>query len=241
VAKVSRPIIYVAVLGAVAYAVVLLTEEKAPPKKPTTRVTASGPKAPVGFTAADMTATFPRYASKDRNAFAPKVVAKKAAANAGMTPPLLPPILTTGVWTLTGINTVDGVASALLENSSTGETVFLKQGDIWSGLQVLAIEPEAIVLVNAQGKPTRLVFAQPAEEPAMVGTVPPVVLPAPSGGTVVLPGTRAASGNNTGNSVASPTPSAPTVPRPTPMVSERTPSPLISPNAGTPPTDRVRD
>jgi hypothetical protein len=227
VAKISRPIIYVAVLGAVAYAAVLLTEEKPPPRKAAPRVTASGPKAPAGFTAADMTASFPRYQGKNRDAFAPKVVAKKRAAETvagGLAPPL-PPAIATGVWVLTGISSVNGVPSALVENGSTGESVFLKQGDLWSGMTVKAIEPEAVILVNAMGKSTRLVFAQPPdEEKAASGTVPPVVLPAPSGGTVILPGTRAGSDGG----------ATPPAARPTPMVSQRPPAVSGSPVSGAP-------
>jgi hypothetical protein len=228
VAKVSRPIIYLAVLGAIGYAAVLLTEPEAPARKAgTTRTTASGPKAPLGFTAADLTASFPRYTGKNRDAFAPKIVARKRTAEAvagGMVPPL-PPGMATGIWVLTGISSVNGVQSALVENSSTGETVFLKPGDLWSGMVVKGIEPEGVILVNAQGKSTRLVFAQPPEEGgASKGTVPPVVLPAPGGGTVILPGTRAGSDGRA-------TPPSGT---PTPMVSQRNPAVSGSPVAGVP-------
>lgn len=227
-AKVSRPIIYLVVVGAIAYAAVVFTEQEPPRKKvANTRTTASGPKAPPGFTAADMTASFPRYNGKDRDAFAPKIVARKRTAEAiagGMAPPL-PPGLATGIWILTGISSVDGVQSALVENGSTGETVFLKTGDLWSGMVVKEIEPEGVILVNAQGKSTRLVFAKPPEEEsAAAGSVPPVVLPAPRGGTVILPGTRAGSDGR----------ATPPSGNPTPMVSQRTPAVSGSPVAGAP-------
>jgi hypothetical protein len=201
VAKISRPIIYIAVLGAVAYAVVLLTEPEAVKKKPTVRTAATGPKAPPGFTAADMTATFARYSSPSgtpRDAFAPKiVVAKKETVPSGSAVATgSPNDAMMGIWVLTGVSAVNGIRSALVENNTTGETIFLKPGDSWSGMKVVGIEPDAVLLVNTKGQQTRLVFAEPGEEkPAPLNApngVAPVVLPAPGGGSVILPGTRAA-------------------------------------------------
>ncbi len=188
-AKISRPIIYLVVIGAVAYAAVLLTEPEQKAKKVTPRTTQAVSKAPVGFTEADMTAVFPRYNGKYQDAFQPKVVVKKEVPAPAPSPA---PVFGNGVgvWALTGINTVNGVRSALVENSTTQETVFLETGDTWNGYRVQAIEPSALVLVNGEGKQTRLIFPQFAEEPqpkASPGVGVVTTTPSPQPGSVAAP------------------------------------------------------
>ncbi|MES2463915.1 MAG: hypothetical protein V4671_25375 [Armatimonadota bacterium] len=203
-AKISRPVIYVALLGAVAYAAVVLTEPEKPVAKKVVRRTAAVADAPKGYTPEDLNAAFPRYAARTRDAFLPKVAAS-ARSTAGATPGATKTepaaSLASGVWMLTGITSVNGVRTALLENGSAGESVFLKNGDIWNGLRVAAVEPSALVMVSPSGKRTRFGFpafeeaasapplpALPAVPvPGVPGTAPgytpvaPVILPPPPG------------------------------------------------------------
>jgi hypothetical protein len=184
VAKISRPIIYVAVLGAVAYAAVVLTEPEKPVTKAVRRA-APAAEAPKGFAPQDLNASFPRYAARARDAFLPKVVSSPSAVAAAPTGAAPDPAssLAAGVWMLTGISSVNGVRTALLENGAAGESVFLKNGDIWNGLRVAAIEPSALVMVSPSGKKTR--FGFPAFEEA-AGPAPIPALPAP--GSPAVPG-----------------------------------------------------
>lgn len=190
-AKISRPILYLVVIGAVAYAAVLLTEPEQKPKKVGPRTTQSASKAPTGFTEADLTATFPRYNGKYQDAFKPKVVVKKEVPAPAPTPLFGNGV---GVWSLTGISSINGEPSALVENSSTQESVFLKIGESWNGYRVQAIEPSAVILVNGEGKQTRLIFEQFAEEPKpSPSAAPPGVgvattTPAPPPGNAAPPG-----------------------------------------------------
>jgi hypothetical protein len=213
--KISRPIVYIAVLGVAAYAVVLLTEPEKTTKKTTPRTSRTSSSAPKGFLPEDLKASFPRYAAKGKNAFQPKVVSVKptvAEANAGMKGPAAG--LASGVWMLTGINTIDGVRSALVENGSTGDTVFLKTGDIWNGMRVASIDTNGMVLVNPLGKRSR--FGFPTLEEALPAGVPPgattfspvapVILSPPGGLTnngtpvnPVNPGNRNIGGSPQGN------------------------------------------
>ena len=68
-----------------------------------------------------------------------------------------------GKWQLTGIDTVNGVTSALVENSSTQESEYLKVGDSWNGLKVVSIGDDVVNFVNAIGLPTQLGFAVPQD------------------------------------------------------------------------------
>ncbi|GAB4459629.1 MAG: hypothetical protein OHK0029_22430 [Armatimonadaceae bacterium] len=172
--KVSRPIIYTAVLGVVAYAAFLLTEPEAPPKKPKARTTASASKAPEGFLEEDLNARFARYTGVGKDAFMPGVVPKRSLDNPAAAPTEIIATAAPGAtWVLTGITTVNGVESALIENRSKEEIAFLQVGDTWNGLRVIAIEPKAVVLANAEGRETRLAFVETIEdEPAKPGASP---------------------------------------------------------------------
>ena len=178
-AKISRPVVYAAVLGVAAYAVVLLTEPDAPKKKPAIRIAASAAEAPKGFLKEDLTANFARYKGSKNDAFRPKAVSRRsqvvtAKAAVADTRALTPNA--GGVWILTGIASVNGVLSALVENAAADQVIFLKAGETWNTLKVTAIEPDAVILVNLQGKKTRISFPLVAEEkPAgRAGPIAPV-------------------------------------------------------------------
>ena len=166
---ISRPVIYAVVAAVVVYAGVVLTEPEPAPRKAAVRTARTASPAPDGFTEADLNTRFVRYAGRPRDPFSPKVVPAKAPPPAAAPPPAPPggpPPGTEGsVWTLTGISSINGVRSALIENGSTKESLFLKAGDRWNGLTVAAIEADAVVLRNALGQETRLVFDETAPEP----------------------------------------------------------------------------
>lgn len=177
--KISRPVIFAAVLGVIAYGAMLLTEPKKPVKRAVVRTTPQTAVALPGFTPEDMKAHFPRYLSVPRDAFQPKVIpTKKDTASAGGAQGVA------DLWVLTGVSTVNNVVNALVECASTGESVFLKAGDTWQGLRVVAIEPNTVQLVSDQGVSTRLGFADPNKPKVKSdsGVVAPLLLlptPAP--------------------------------------------------------------
>lgn len=163
--KISRPILYTIVAAAVIFAAVLLTEPDPPARKTAVRTRTSS-AAPSGFTEADLTARFARYSARQQDAFRPGIVPSKAAAlqnaPASVGPAPVLPGGAAGTWALTGITTVNTVRSALVENSATKESIFLKAGDRWNGLRVLSVESSAVVFANALGQQTRLTFVETA-------------------------------------------------------------------------------
>ncbi len=181
-AKISRPILYVALLGAVAYAAVVLTEPQPVSKKKATARPNPTAIAADGFTKADYTARYGRYHGPRRDAFLPAIRSARKADALAAAAGSLPPNILGQNWQLTGISSVNGVRSALLENSTTADTVFVKAGERWNGFRVAAIEPTAIVVVNPSGQATRLGFAEPPATDRPLGVAPVVVavpLPAP--------------------------------------------------------------
>ena len=149
--KISRPVVY-SLVGAVAvYAVVLLTQPDAPARTHKVRVVRTARADADAFTAADLSARFARYQAGKRNPFLSKMPSVKpqagAASGAGR-----------GEWSLTGINIINGVPNALVENNATGDSVFLRPGDRWRGLRVLSIGTDAVAFLNALGQQTHLAF-----------------------------------------------------------------------------------
>ena len=185
--KVSRPIIYTIVLGAAAYAVVLFTEPETPTRRTSVRTAASSSSSRTArdtsgnITEEDLNAEFPRYAPAApaaRDPFKPGVAAKTSRGGSGVAAVTVDPrLLPLGggpgrsqTWKLTGISSVNGVRSALVENGRPEDSVFLRTGDRWNGLSVAAVEPDAIVFVNNLGQRTRLTFEVSA--PEMPGAAP---------------------------------------------------------------------
>ncbi|MGO8672074.1 MAG: hypothetical protein ACLQVD_11990 [Capsulimonadaceae bacterium] len=135
------------------------------------------------YTADDYKAKFPRYAGK-RDPFIPKVVSDNGQDGAAAR----------GGWALTGITAINGEQTALVENSGTGDSVFLKPGDHWNGKRVTAVGADYVALENAFGQDTRMAFpvndvtTEPSQG-AGEGMAPlPVTAVQPlAGGTVMVP------------------------------------------------------
>lgn len=151
--KISRPAVYTLVGAVAVYAVVLLTQPDAPVPHRRVHAARRATADADAFAAADLSAHFARYPASKRNPFLSKLppvkpqASLKAGAGAGR-----------GQWTLTGINIINGVPNALVEDSATGDSVFLKPGDHWRGLRVLSIGTDAVAFLNALGQQTHLAF-----------------------------------------------------------------------------------
>jgi hypothetical protein len=167
-AKISRPVLYTALLGALAYAVVLYTEPqtKRGPVKPKRSTVSSTSK--TIFTEDDYKRTFDRYEAPPRNAFKP-VVARLSGNDALLAQRLdgLPTAFTGGDpnWRYTGTATIDGVRVALIENTVTGDGVFLHEGESWKQAILTKIEDEAIVMVGPGGGVRRIRLGEPDLDP----------------------------------------------------------------------------
>lgn len=151
-AKISRPAVYTFVGAVAVYAWVVLTQPDAPTPAHKVRAPRSAAPRAEDFAAADLSAHFARYQAGKKDPFLPHLpatagLAAEKAAHAEQ-----------GKWTLTGISSINGVPNALVENSVTGDSVFLKPGDRWRGLRVLSIGTDAVALINALGQQTSLAF-----------------------------------------------------------------------------------
>ncbi|HEX5322385.1 MAG TPA: hypothetical protein VFW40_01265 [Capsulimonadaceae bacterium] len=163
----------------------------------------------------DLTAHFARYAGGKRDPFVPLIatVASNAAGKAG----------DQGQWLLTGISSINGIPSALVENSASGESAFLTVDEQWHGLKVKSIASDAVVFVNQLGQETRLAFASEAapDQTAGAGASPPGNLPSASQVRPLprignLPPLPIPTNNVPNNAVPAANQYAPTTPEPTP-------------------------
>ncbi|HEY3330192.1 MAG TPA: hypothetical protein VGK19_09250 [Capsulimonadaceae bacterium] len=162
--KVSRPIVYTTLFAVVAGAVVFLTQPDAPPVKKKIKVTTTSHADANGITDEDRNAHFPRYKGGARDPFVAGVVPVNPNALSGQVPAAM--LLPTGRsgWVLTGVNEINGAMSAVIENVSLNQSVFLKLGDTWNGLKVISIDAANVGLENALGQQTQITFAPAPDE-----------------------------------------------------------------------------
>lgn len=189
----TSPVFWV-LLVTLAVAAYILTEPQAAAQRTARerpKTTASTSKD--GFTPADYQAKFPRLTGEVRNVFRP-LVARKDATGGDAVPNGIPASLAggDGRWIYTGMATVDGMPTGLVENTATGESLFLSAGETWKSASVVQIRPDALVLRDATGTtfniPIFTTESDATEVPA--GSVAPVQpsppLRGPIGGTLSI-------------------------------------------------------
>jgi hypothetical protein len=179
-AKVSRPIIYTVVSAVIGYTAFTLTQP-APPKKAPKKTTTTAATQKVednGILPEDLKAHFKPYVLQHpRDVFLAGVVStqKLPDAKSGRLP-------NGANWVLTGIASIDNVKRALLENSATQDSVFLKVGDKWNNLRVLSVGDISVHFVDATGRQTALGFPEPTDSPTPSPNQPnPLAAPASNG------------------------------------------------------------
>lgn len=176
----SKTIVFAALVIVVIWAIVLKMSPSPPAvtsHKVRVQMGASSAIADTtGVTQADYSARFIRYVGGNRrNPFTPLIASSSGA-----------PDDPSNGWSLTGINTIDGVTSAVLENSGTGDTAFVKPGDRWNGLRVVSIGMDNVILQSGAGLETVLSF--PADAASGPDDSPSSLPNGAPGTTIGLPG-----------------------------------------------------
>ena len=167
-------------------------DDKAPIKKPVVKAKSTTDKTKDNYKPEDYKASFAALKEEPKDSFKP-LVAKITAGmtvGAGLTDSAVGMDLTGGEgnWIYTGNPELDGVRSALIENMTTGESVFLKVGDHWKLAMVKSIGTDSMVFVGNDGEPRTVKLLDPsvnpqkgAKAPATVASVAPVQPPALNG------------------------------------------------------------
>lgn len=156
-AKANRTYIYIGVVALAIAGFVLTAPPEAPAGKSSTRRKPPAKKAAVAetFTEEDFNAKFERLNEPIKNSFKPLVVRKAGGQSQGQLMPNQVPIDFTqgdGSWFYTGTAVVDQIPTALVENRTTGEAVFLKVGQKWLASTVTRITPTTLSLSGPSGK-----------------------------------------------------------------------------------------
>lgn len=149
----------------------------------------------------DYTAQFASLESEMKNGFRP-LIAKKSA-DSSMTPLAsngIPAAFASGEpnWVYTGNMAVNSVPNALLENTQSGEGVFLRPGERWKALILKEVRQDSIVLEGPSGFIKTVFFASQSElspmDPVKSGVLPPA-----TAGTNPGAATNPAAGTNANN------------------------------------------
>jgi hypothetical protein len=193
----SRPIFWIGivVVGGIAFLATSPDEprEDAAQRTPARRAPAT--TTTVVFTEEDRNANFEPLNQSARNAFNPLVARRVGGLGTGEAGAanLVPSDFAGGEgnWIYTGSAEIDGVLTALLENRTTQDGVFLRAGDRWKRAVVQRITPTSVVLAGPSGVVTLSLvddFASPGGgggaqlrgeigtgfAPAQVGNLPPM-------------------------------------------------------------------
>jgi hypothetical protein len=185
-AKPSRTVIYGLLTVVVAASFIFLSGGDAPAKaagKKTSVKNSSKAKESL-FTKEDYSAKFQPVTTIARNVFQPLIARSDMGGGGAAGPTGVPSELTMGEqnWVYTGMAEVDSVPTALLENTSTQDGVFLKHGERWKQATVFQITPNELILVGPDGM-HHSVKVLGSEEPAvtMPAGVRPLAITPPAG------------------------------------------------------------
>ena len=167
-ARVSRPMMYGAILVVAVAAFVMTTPKDAddrdgPDPRRAAR-SAAGP--PTGVFDYDYDAEFEQLNESPNNAFMP-LVARTSRNSGGIAPNEFPAEYAGGEsgWFYTGTVIIDDVPSALVENELTGDGMFLKVGENLKRTTISEIAPTYIVVTGTTGRSLRLDLLRDLPEP----------------------------------------------------------------------------
>ncbi len=103
------------------------------------------------YTEEDRTARFDPIVVAAKNSFKPIIArTKKTGTSVAAQQNNIPSEFAGGEpnWIYTGTAEIHGVPQALLENRSTGDSVFLQVGDTWKGIHVEEITEDSLILAS---------------------------------------------------------------------------------------------
>ncbi len=122
----------------------------------------------------ELKATFEPVNLSTRDVFKPLVVREGQSGGMAALPNQVPPAFTGGDagWYYTGTAVVDQVPTALVENTGTGEGLYLKQGDQWKNCKVERITPTTLTLSQGDTVRTLLLLADSPSPSSEGGSAP---------------------------------------------------------------------
>jgi len=176
-------VVWAGIVAAVVVIYVYATEETPVVAKKSGRpVSRASTVSKGGFLPIDYTAKFDSVTSPAKNAFKPLVMKTDIRETVPTKDNGIPIAFTGGEpnWIFTGSATVDGTPNGLLENTSTGEGVFLVSGEHWKTSRVLTITKDEIVMQGPEGDARTIKMeTEEASSDTRTASVTPLPLPMP--------------------------------------------------------------
>lgn len=176
----SKPMQFalVLVLGVAAWLVIGPMLSPEPATRPAARKATKKPvkaKGGIEYTQEDLDARFAPLNGSFKNAFKPIVVKQPTTVGSGAAVNVVPPAFAGGEanWMYTGTAEIDGVLQALLENRTSGESMFLRVGDTWKGTLIQSISEDSIMLSASDGEEVTLHLPSDEEVPLTAGGFAP--------------------------------------------------------------------
>jgi hypothetical protein len=209
--KQVSPIMLVAVVGVVAYGVVLVAfpEEQASSSAVSRLASRNQTTARANnsaYTEEDYKVRFVSASEPVRNAFRPLVIRQQGGMSGNLVPGGIPADFAggDGNWVVTGVVEFGGTRQALLENRSSGDGDFVERGQRWKNSTIVEITATSMTLLGPGGRRHTLLLGEITEPSASVNvsasvgpvTVSPGMIGQPAGvqgvnvqPTTVAPGT----------------------------------------------------
>jgi hypothetical protein len=180
--KKTSPIVWVGIVAAAAAAYVMLSPSDTPSVPSTTKKTKKATtKADALYTPEDSTAKFASVTTPVADVFNPLVkkpiLAKLPVVTADKNVVGIDLRLTGGEanWFYTGLVELDGKREALLENTKTGETMYVSAGEGWKAARVRSVDISSVVMVGPDGTAVTIPITQygvaPGANPATATAV----------------------------------------------------------------------
>lgn len=177
--KLSSTMKIVLIVGVIGLLYALWPSSDAP-KKAVVRSTkkSSATSTASDYTDEDFKAHFANLTEATKDSFKPLVIRSGAGGSDQSKQNAIPAGFAGGDanWVYSGTAYTDGVPTAFIENSSTGEGVSLQQGQHWKSLYVDQILPDSLVVKRSDGGDVailHLASPEPAEEKEVKPVSPP--------------------------------------------------------------------
>jgi hypothetical protein len=154
----QKPITWIVIagIGVAAFALTEPEPTKSSGIKALSKKKSSSKSGDSQFTKEDYEAVFKPVNDKPKNSFVPIVARHGGIGSADGLANAIPIDMTGGEpnWIYTGSAETDGVPTALIENRTSGDAVFLKRGERWKSSFVERITPYSVVLRGPNGTKT---------------------------------------------------------------------------------------
>ena len=178
--KMSPTIKWALIVGAVAVVYTLVSGPDNSTTLTTAKKTKKASKDAGLYTEEDTRAKFASISAAPHDVFTPLVKKQVMLAIKPDVPGSIMGALTGGEgnWYYTGVVELDGTKQALLENTVSGESVYVSPGETWKAARIASVDISTIVMIGPDGTEVKVPITQYGAAPgAVAATITPGTTP----------------------------------------------------------------